>query len=617
MKRFSRFITYAKEYKGLFALNIGFNLAGVVLTLIGMASLIPLIDILFKTNQADLLEFLQPNPYTDFLDLGKHLEYEMNSWFARKINSATSFTEGKKEALFTICIFISSVFLLKNLFLYLAEFFLAPIRNGLIASLRNEVYQKMLRLPISFFSDERKGDLMSRMTSDVNQLEWGMVSLQKIIREPIQIIIFLFGLFAIDVKLTLITIVLLPVTGLVVSIIGKGLKRTSSKAQGKIGHILAIVEESLSAVKVIKGFAVEKIFNQKFEEENQRFFKLSNRQVRKRTASSPISESIGVAVFALVMWFGGNVVFDNDNGIGGATLIGFLLMMWGLLAPIKSLTASFNGMQVAFVSLERVEMILQADERNEVETGGAPISEIKAGISVENVRFKYDKEEVLKGISLNITKGKTIALVGHSGSGKSTLADLIPRFHDVNAGSIKIDGTDIKEFNIQSLRKLTGIVTQDSILFNDTIRNNLSLGEEGLTDADFKSALDIANASEFVYTLKDGIDTVIGEQGGKLSGGQRQRLCIARAVLKNPALLILDEATSALDTASEKVVQDALEKIMENRTAIVIAHRLSTIRNADEIVVLDKGVIVEQGTHEELFEKKGDYFKLCNLQNVS
>jgi subfamily B ATP-binding cassette protein MsbA len=617
VKRFSRFITYAKTYKGYFALNIIFNILGVVLTLVGMATLIPLIDILFKTNQTDLLEFLAPNPFSLWPDVRAFAEYEMNAWFARMINESHSFTEGKKEALFKICFFISIVFLLKNLFLYIAEYFLAPIRNGLIASLRNEVYQKMLRLPISFFSDEKKGDLMSRMTSDVNQLEWGMVSLQKIIREPIQIVIFFCGLLAIDKELTLITIILLPLTGLVVSLIGKGLKRTSAKAQGKIGQILSVVEESLSAIKVIKGFAVEKIFNQKFEEENQRFFTLSNRQIRKRTASSPISESIGVGVFALVMWFGGNVVFDAENGMAGSTLIGFLLMMWGLLAPIKSLTASFNGMQVALVSLERVEMILEADEKNEVAAGGKEVKDISTGITVENVRFKYDKEEVLKGITLNIEKGKTIALVGHSGSGKSTLADLIPRFHDVNDGSIKIDGTDIKEFNIQSLRKLTGIVTQDSILFNDSIRNNLSLGEKGISDEDFKAALDIANASEFVYTLEDGIDTVIGEQGGKLSGGQRQRLCIARAVLKNPALLILDEATSALDTASEKVVQDALEKVMVNRTAIIIAHRLSTIRNADEIVVLDKGEIVEQGTHEELFAKQGDYFRLCNLQNVN
>ncbi len=580
-----------------------------------MATLIPLIEILFKTNQTDLLEFLKPNPNTSFNR--EYLEYAVNSWFAEMIDQAPTFIDGKKEALFNICMFIASVFLLKNIFLYLAEFFLAPIRNGLIASLRNEVYQKMLRLPISFFSDERKGDLMSRMTSDVNQLEWGMVSLQKIIREPFQIVIFLYGLFFIDVKLTLIVMLLLPLTALVVSIIGKGLKRTSAKAQGKLGEVLSVVEESLSAVKVIKGFAVENIFNKKFEGHNQRFFTLSNRQIRKRTASSPISESIGVGVFALVMWFGGNVVFDAENGLSGSTLIGFLLFMWGLLSPIKSLSASFNGMQIALVSLERVEMILNADEKNEVAAGGIDIADISTGITVENVRFKYDKEEVLKGISLNIPKGKTIALVGHSGSGKSTLADLIPRFHDVNDGSIKIDGTDIKEFNIQSLRRLTGIVTQDSILFNDSIRNNLSLGEEGITDEAFKAALDIANASEFVYTLEDGIDTIIGEQGGKLSGGQRQRLCIARAVLKNPALLILDEATSALDTASEKVVQDALEKVMVNRTAIIIAHRLSTIRNADEIVVLDKGEIVEQGTHEELFAKQGDYFRLCNLQNVN
>jgi len=615
VKRFTRFITYAKTYKGYFALNIIFNILGVALTLIGMATLIPLIEILFKTNETELLEYLNPNPNTSFNR--EYLEYAVNAWFAEMIDAAPTFINGKKEALFNICMFIASVFLLKNIFLYLAEFFLAPIRNGLIASLRNEVYQKMLRLPISFFSDERKGDLMSRMTSDVNQLEWGMVSLQKIIREPFQIVIFLYGLFFIDVKLTLIVMLLLPLTALVVSIIGKGLKRTSAKAQGKLGQVLSVVEESLSAVKVIKGFAVEHIFNKKFEGHNQRFFTLSNRQVRKRTASSPISESIGVAVFALVMWFGGNIVFDADNGLNGSTLIGFLLFMWGLLSPIKSLSASFNGMQIALVSLERVEKILEADEKNEVASGGKEINDILTEITVDNVRFKYDKEEVLKGISLKIKQGKTIALVGHSGSGKSTLADLIPRFHDVNDGSIKIDGIDIKEFNIQSLRKLTGIVTQDSILFNDSIRNNLSLGEEGISDEDFKAALDIANASEFVSTLDNGIDTVIGEQGGKLSGGQRQRLCIARAVLKNPALLILDEATSALDTASEKVVQDALEKVMKNRTAIVIAHRLSTIRNADEIVVLDKGVIVEQGTHDELFFKKGNYFTLCNLQNIN
>lgn len=617
MKKFGRFIEYAKNYKGYFSLNILFNIIGVALTLVGMATLIPLIDILFKTNQTDLLDYLQPNPHQGWGEIREYFEYEMNGWFAQMINEAPSFVEGKKSALFKICLFISVVFLLKNLFLYLAEYFLAPIRNGLIASLRNEVYRKILRLPISFFSDEKKGDLMSRMTSDVNQLERGMVSLQKIIREPIQILIFLWGLFAIDPKLTLITLILLPATGFVVSIIGKGLKRTSSKAQGKIGHILSIVEESLSAIKVIKGFAVEKVFSKKFEEENQRFYKLSNRQVRKRTASSPISESIGVAVFTLVMWFGGNVVFDEANGMEGSTLIGFLLFMWGLLAPIKSLTSSFNEMQVAFVSLERVEMILDADEKNEVETKGIIIKDIKEGISVEDLRFKYDETEVLKGINLEIPKGKTVALVGHSGSGKSTLADLIPRFHDVTSGSIKIDGTDIKEFNIQSLRTLTGIVTQDSILFNDSVRNNLSLGKQGISNEEFYKALEIANALEFVEALEEGLDTFIGERGGKLSGGQRQRLCIARAVLQNPPLLILDEATSALDTASEKVVQDALEKVMKNRTAIVIAHRLSTIKHADQIVVLDQGNIVEQGSHDELFALKGHYFQLCSLQNVN
>ena len=511
---------------------------------------------------------------------------------------------------------ISGAFLFKNLFLYLAQFFLAPIRNGMIAKLRNDVYKKMLRLPVSFFNNEKKGDLMSRMTNDVGQIEWGMVSLQKIVREPIQIIVFIYGLLFISVKLTLVVLLLLPITAIVVSIIGKGLKRTSKKAQGKLGQVLSVVEESITAVKVIKGFAVEKIFTKDFEEHNQRFYTLTNRQIRKRTASSPISETIGIGVFALVMWVGGNIVFDSENGLSGSTLITYLAFMWGLLAPLKSITASLNALQVAYVSLERVDEILDADEKNEMETGGVEINGFEDKIELTNVRFKYEEEEVLKGINLNFEKGKTYALVGESGSGKSTLADLVPRFNDVTDGVIKVDGKDVREINIQSLRRLTGIVTQDSILFNDTVRQNLSLGVEDVSDEDFTKALKIANAYDFVSELDHGIDSVIGEGGGKLSGGQRQRLCIARAVLLNPPLLILDEATSALDTASEKLVQEALEKVMEGRTAIVIAHRLSTIRNADKIVVLDKGNIAEEGSHDELFAKQGHYYKLCNLQNI-
>lgn len=588
---------------------------GVVFTMIGMSTLMPLIEILFKSDASQIVNFLAENPHTGFSR--EFLEYEVNHWFAKTITAEDTFVEGKKLALMGVCIFISVAFLFKNIFLYLAQFFLAPIRNGMIAKLRNEVYQKMLRLPLSFFSNERKGDLMSRMTNDIAQVEWGMVSLQKVIREPIQIVVFLYGLIFISWKLTLVVVLLLPLTAITISIIGKGLKRTSKKAQSKLGHVLSVVEESISAVKVIKAFAVEKLFVKNFQDHNDRFFTLSNRQIRKRTASSPISETIGISVFALVMWIGGNFVFETEGGLSGSTLITYLAFMWGLLAPIKSLTQSLNGLQVAMVSLERVEEILVADEKNEAEEGGTNVNEFNEAISIENIRFKYEEEEVIKGLNLNIEKGKTYALVGHSGSGKSTLADLIPRFHDVNEGRILIDGKDVKSLNIQSLRRLTGIVTQDSILFNDTVRNNMCLGIANIPEEDFINALKIANAYDFVMELENGLDTTIGESGGKLSGGQRQRLCIARAVLQNPPILILDEATSALDTASEQLVQQALERVMQGRTAIVIAHRLSTIRNANEIVVMDNGVIVEQGNHDELFAKQGHYYQLCNLQNIN
>lgn len=615
MKKFSRLLGYIKDYKGYFTLNVIFNLLGVTFTMIGMSTLMPLIEILFKSNADSIVEFLAANPHEGFSR--EYLEYEVNHWFAKVINEAPNFIEGKKAALFKVCIFISGSFFFKNLFLYLGTFFLAPVRNGIISSLRNDVYNKMMRLPMSFYSDEKKGDLMSKMSNDVMQVESAMIAFQRLLREPFQIIIFLYGLLFISWKLTLVVLLLLPLTALFVSVIGKGLKRTSKKAQSQLGEVLSVVEESISAMKVIKGFAVENSFVQNFKGYNQRFFTLRNRQIRKSSASSPISETIGIAVFAVVMYVGGNIVFSPETNLSGATLITFLLFMWGLLAPIKTLIGAINNLQVSGVSMDRLDEILNADFTDEDENHGENITDIREGIFLKNVRFKYAEEEVLKGINLTIPKGKTVALVGHSGSGKSTLADLVPRFHTVSSGSISIDDKNINDINIQSLRKLTGIVTQDSILFNDSVRQNLSLGIKNISDADFEKALKIANAYEFVTELENGLDTFIGESGGKLSGGQRQRLCIARAVLLNPPLLILDEATSALDTESEKLVQQALEKVMEGRTAIVIAHRLSTIKNADKIVVLDQGNIVEEGTHNELFELKGHYHKLCTMQNLN
>lgn len=614
MGRFKRLLGYLAEWKGYFSLTVIFNLIGVIFTLIGISSIMPLVELLFKGESADAInEFLKPNPNIGFSR--EFLEYEVNHWFAKSISEATTFIEGKKIALFNVCMFIAGSFFLKNFFLYLANFFLAPVRNGIIASLRNDVYSKMLRLPLSYYSDERKGDLISKMSNDVMQVESGMIAFQRLLREPIQILIFLFGLLFISWELTLVVLLLLPLTALFVSVLGKGLKRTSKKAQSQLGQVLSVVEETLSAVKVIKGFAVENTFMKSFRGFNQRFFVLRNRQIRKSTASSPISETIGILVFAIVMWVGGNIVFE-DGGIRGATLITFLMYMWGLLSPIKALIGAINNLQVSMVSMDRLDEILEAESKNET-TGGEEVTIFEDEILLKDVRFKYEDEEVIKGVSLSIPKGKTVALVGQSGSGKSTLADLVPRFHDVTDGEILLDGKNIKQLNIQSLRRLTGIVTQDSILFNDSVRNNLSLGVDGISEDQFQNALKIANAHEFVANLEAGIDTVIGEGGGKLSGGQRQRLCIARAVLQNPPLLILDEATSALDTESEKLVQDALEKVMAGRTAIVIAHRLSTIKNADIIVVMEKGQIVEQGSHDELYEQKGHYYKLCTMQQLN
>ena len=560
------------------------------------------------------MEFLKPNPNHNFSR--KYLEYEVNHWFANSISEASSFVEGKKRTLFIVCLFISLSFLFKNLFLYLANFFLAPVRNGIIASLRNDVYQKMLNLPVSYYSDERKGDLMSKMSNDVMQVESGMIAFQRFLREPIQVVIFLFGLFFISWKLSFVVLLLLPLSALFVSVIGKGLKRTSKKAQGQLGQVLSVVEETLSAIKLIKGFAAELTFTKSFKKYNKRFFELRNRQIRKSSASSPISETIGIAVFAVVMWIGGNIVFDSEDGLRGATLITFLMYMWGLLSPVKALIGAVNNLQVSMVSMDRLDEILKADEKSE-RIGGEEICSFEKEIRLKDVRFKYENEEVIKGVSLIIPKGKTVALVGHSGSGKSTLADLLPRFYNVTEGSILIDDKNVNDINVQSLRKLTGIVTQDSILFNDSVRNNLSLGIQDLTEDEYLKALSIANAREFVMDLEDGLDTVIGEGGGKLSGGQRQRLCIARAVLQNPPLLILDEATSALDTKSEKLVQNALDNLMHSRTVLVIAHRLATIRGCDRIIVLNKGEILEEGTHEELLENEGLYSKLYKLNYAS
>lgn len=611
MKSFWKLVVFVKHYKGHAIWNIIFNLLAVIFTLISLTMLKPIMDLLFMDGNADLSRFLVPNPYTGFNR--EFLEFELNQWLAKKITDhPEGLASGKRIALIVICAMTSISFLLKNLFLYLARYVMAPIRNEMITVLRKTTFDQILKLPNSYFSDERKGDIMSRMTSDVKEVEWGLVSLQALIREPLTIIIFLSGLLFIDVELTLIILLLAPVTSIIMAKIGRSLKRTSKKAQEKIGEVISMFEETLSGLKIIKAFAAEDIIFSKFNKANVRFFDLSNRVTRKNALSSPLSEFVGITIFCVVLYIGGNRVFEGT--FQGSTFTTFLLYLYGLITPIKALSNAYNELQKSTASLERIEKIIDAPVLIKNVENPLNIKDFKQSISFQNVSFSYETDIVLNNISFTFEKGKTYALVGHSGSGKSTLADMIPRFQDVNDGEVLIDGVNIKDVDFKDLRRLTGIVTQDSILFNDSVRNNLTFGELNISDEDIIAALKIANAYDFTMDLPNGLETMIGDGGGKLSGGQKQRLCIARAVLKNPPILILDEATSALDTESENIVQEALNNVMKNRTAIVIAHRLSTIKNSDCIVVMEKGKIIETGTHDDLIAQNGAYFKLVNMQ---
>lgn len=611
MKSLFKLVKYVKHYKGYGFLNLLFNVLAMIFNVISLTMLKPILDILFKGPEFDYTQFMGPNPNKTFST--NFLEYELNGWFAEMIlNHETGMVDGKKRVLIIICVFTIVSFFFKNIFTYLSKWVLAPIRNDIIAIVRKEAFKKILKLPISYFSEEKKGDIMSRMTTDVKEIELGIAAIDAFIKQPINIVAFLGLLFFVDVELTLLILVLVPFMGIIISKIGKGLKRTSTKAQEKIGEVVTVFEESLTGLKIIKAFAVEKIFLKKFDTFNQRFFKLSTRAARKKTLAAPTSEFLGIILFCVVFIVGGYRVFDGS--FNGSTFIVYLMYLYGLITPIKGLTDAITSMHQSSASLERIEKILDAEVTIQNKENPLSKKSLNENIKLKDTWFKYENDWILKGINFTFKKGKSYALVGHSGSGKSTLADLIPRFQEATKGEVLMDGVNIKDIDLGELRRLTGIVTQDSILFNDSVRNNLTLGIEGISNEQIHSALVTANALEFVDNLENGLETTIGDGGGKLSGGQKQRLCIARAVLQNPPILILDEATSALDTSSEHIVQDALNKIMLNRTSIVIAHRLSTIRNSDCIVVLDKGEISQVGTHDELIKQEGIYKELSELQ---
>ena len=613
MKKLFSVLKYTKEYKKYTALNILFNIFFAIFSVFSISLTIPFLELIFKKDVTDYQEIInQTSPALKFSMKG------LTDWGYYQM-SLMIIEQGKAKTLLVICLVVFFATLLKNASRYFAMYFLAPIRNGVVKDLRNKMMGKSLELPLSYFSDERKGDMMSRMTTDVIEIEWSiMQTLELIFREPLTIIISLATLIFISPYLTLYVFLLLPVAGGVVALVSKSLKSRSAKGKEVFGQLFNIMEETLGALKVIKAFTGERFVQNKFEKVNENYNKISVGLYRRADLTSPISETVVLGVLLLILYIGGCMVFDGTGSLSGAAFLGYFAVASQIVPPIKQITQAYNNIQKGLASEERIDKILQAENPIINKPNATKIDHFSKGIEFENVSFSYKKGDdgyVLKNISLSIPKGKTIALVGQSGSGKTTLADMIPRFYDTDLGEIKIDGISLKDLDIESLRKQIGVVTQESILFNDTIENNIAFGLEHIDKNKVMEAAKVANAHEFILQQPEGYQTNIGDRGGKLSGGQRQRISIARAILKNPPILILDEATSALDTESERLVQDALNNLMKNRTSVVIAHRLSTIVNADEIFVINKGELAERGSHKELLEKNGIYKKLFDMQN--
>ena len=605
MNYLKQIFRYAIPYKTYAILNIISNVFYAFFATLSMLSLFPMLKVLFGDSKP---VYLKPE-WEGWREITAYGENYLNYFVTLKKS------EGSDDVLIFMVGFVIGSFLLKNVFNYLAMFFITFLRNGVLKDLRNDLYNKITSLPLAFYSEKRKGDTMSRISTDVLEIQHSFLSiLELIVREPLTIIFTIASMFIISVKLSLFVLIFIPVSGLVISLIGKSLKRNSNKVQKEQGYFLSIVDETLSGLKVIKGFNGEKIFSDKFQDSTTRFYNYSNKLLNKQNLAGPTSEFLGISVIAALLWYGGQMVL-NEKTLDPSLFLVYMGLAYQILTPAKAISKASYGVKRGNAAAERVMEILQTESPLKDLPNATTKTSFDDVIELKGIQFKYEDEYVLKNFSISVPKGKTVALVGQSGSGKSTIANLVTRFYDVNEGQIEIDGTNIKTLTKHSLRNLMGLVTQDSILFNDSIKNNILLGKEDATDAEVIKALEIANAWEFVKDLPKGIDTNIGDSGNKLSGGQKQRLSIARAVLKNPPIMILDEATSALDTESERLVQVALENMMKNRTSIVIAHRLSTIQNADEIIVMKKGKIVEQGKHQELLDKKGVYSNLVAMQS--
>lgn len=607
MNTISTVVSYLKPFKKYAFLNVLLNSLSTVFSLFSMAMIIPFLDMLFKDMSASVPD---PGPWRfDFETMGRAKEFL--DYFLYQV----IITDGKLTALMYIGLFVIIGAFFKNFFGYMGSFYMAPISNGTVMNFQRKIYYKILDLPLRYFSESKKGDILSRFTSDVQEIRSSISgSLDMLFKDPIQIVLYLGTLIYTSWELTTGVLVVLPIIAILIGRLGKSLKSSSGLGQAAAGEMLTVMEETLGGLRIVKAFIAEHKMKERFEKINDKIYRLQNKVSRKHSLSSPLSEFLGIAVFTVVLVGGGYLILQGKGTFTSSEFIFFLAVFSQLLNPAKDFARTFNTIQKGMASLDRVNKIL--DETMHVPEIANPIriSDFKESIEFRNVSFKYAEKYVLRNINLTIPKGKTVALVGQSGSGKSTLVDLLPRFWDVEEGEILIDGVNIKDYKLTDLRSMMGNVNQESILFNDTIRNNIAFGVEAATDEEVSSAAAIANATDFINEKPEKYDTGVGDRGSKLSGGQRQRISIARAVLKNPPILILDEATSALDTESERLVQDALSKLMKNRTSIVIAHRLSTVKDADEICVLNDGEIIERGTHEQLMEQNGAYRRLCDLQ---
>lgn len=596
---------FVPPYKKYVALNVLCNILSAILTLFSFALIIPILEMLFKVRE-DVYQLMH-------MGQASLKDVAINNFYYYTQEAINNY--GPQTTLAALAAMLVVMTGLKTGVSYLCSYFIIPMRNGIVRDIRNYVFNKMISLPISFFTSARKGDVMARMSGDVAEIENSiMQSLDMMFKNPIMIIACLATMFAISWQLTVFVLILLPMAGFIMGRVGKSLKRKSLDQQNQWGVLMSNIEECLGGLRIIKAFNAEEKVKDRFHRENQTFYRLSNRIARRQSLAHPMSEFLGTMAIAIVLWFGGSLILGGNSTLNASEFIYYMVIFYTIINPAKDLSKAMYSIQKGLASMERVDKILGAQNPIRDPENPKTITTLKGSISYDNISFAYGDKEVLHDVSLEIPAGSTVALVGQSGSGKSTMADLLPRFYDVNAGSIKVDGTDIRDMRVHDLRSFMGNVNQEAILFNDTFYNNITFGVEHATREQVEQAARVANAHEFIMASENGYDTNIGDRGCRLSGGQRQRISIARAILKNPPLLILDEATSALDTESEQLVQQALDRLMEGRTTLVIAHRLSTIKNADLICVLHEGRIVEKGTHQELIELNGYYKHLVDMQ---